>query len=388
MPYGSSSSPCPASWEGIDLDQAGTNLINGWTHGTVADNGLALGASSSDSYGWKKFASDSASSNGDPFLAVTYTTDGPATSLAAKHAGHAGDADLGREVRHQGDEHRLEHLDAATATGTSCRPTAYYAYGGKGKDGTEVHGSPVFTAMPSTVAPGQSVTVDAAVDALPAALTGSSSTCTPAATGGTPMSFDSQGDPAFAIGLYVPAAAAGGHRGVPADRVHLAARCTPQLSTTASRPGPARSPTSFTLTCEPLPGRRAWTASIDSGYFQPVLDAAGALTWNGARPTTVDGDQGGTGNGSSTTVGPVTITPEVPQPAITLGLGDSDGQDFDPAVGNYTTSATDAAVAAAGPAAGDRPDLQQPRPAVRGRSGPAGRRVARHSAAQDNDGTR
>ncbi len=57
VPYGSSSSPCPASWEGIDLDQAGTNLINGWTHGTIADNGLAVGASNSDSYAWKKFAS-------------------------------------------------------------------------------------------------------------------------------------------------------------------------------------------------------------------------------------------------------------------------------------------------------------------------------------------
>ena len=52
---------------------------------------------------------------------------------------------------------------------------------------------------------------------------------------------------------------------------------------------------------------------------------------------------------SSTSVGPVKIEAEAPQPAITSDLGNSDGQDYDPLSGNYTTSATDAAVAALGP---------------------------------------
>jgi len=39
VPLGSTSSPCPASWQNIGLDQAGTSLVNGWTHGTIADNG-------------------------------------------------------------------------------------------------------------------------------------------------------------------------------------------------------------------------------------------------------------------------------------------------------------------------------------------------------------
>jgi hypothetical protein len=85
VPDGSSSSPCPASWEGIDLDQSGTNLVNGWTHGTVPDDGLALGASNSDSYAWKKFASKTPST-GNPFLAITYTTDGASYGLASKQA--------------------------------------------------------------------------------------------------------------------------------------------------------------------------------------------------------------------------------------------------------------------------------------------------------------
>src|SRR6185312_10582697 len=67
VPLGSTVSPCPAAWEGIDLNQAGTDLVNGWTHGTIANNGLALGASASDSYGWKKFTSVS-NPPGQPFL--------------------------------------------------------------------------------------------------------------------------------------------------------------------------------------------------------------------------------------------------------------------------------------------------------------------------------
>jgi len=83
VPLGSTSSPCPASWENIGLDQAGTNLVNGWTHGTIADNGLAIGASDSDSYSWKQFWSD-ANSQAHPFLSVTYTTDGASYKMASR----------------------------------------------------------------------------------------------------------------------------------------------------------------------------------------------------------------------------------------------------------------------------------------------------------------
>jgi hypothetical protein len=68
---------------GGDLFNTCTSLVNGWTHGTAADNGLALGASASDSYGWKKFASQ-ASGTGNPFLAITYTTDGASYKLASR----------------------------------------------------------------------------------------------------------------------------------------------------------------------------------------------------------------------------------------------------------------------------------------------------------------
>jgi len=157
VPLGSTQSPCPASWEGFNLDQAGTNLVNGWTHGTVADNGLAIGASTSDSYAWKKFASDSGST-GNPFLAVTYTTDGASYKLAAKtpvtNVTPTTAGSFAVTVTNTGAS------TWTTSNGYQMGSVAYNAQGG------EVSNSLVYTAMPSTVAPGQSVTVDVKVGAL------------------------------------------------------------------------------------------------------------------------------------------------------------------------------------------------------------------------------
>ena len=36
-----SQSQCPNQWEGFNLGTAGNTLVNGWTHGTIANNGLA-----------------------------------------------------------------------------------------------------------------------------------------------------------------------------------------------------------------------------------------------------------------------------------------------------------------------------------------------------------
>src|SRR5262249_23214893 len=82
VPLGSTHSPCPSKWENIGLDQAATSLINGWTHNSSSNNGLAVGASASDSYGWKQFTSDNAT-NGAPVLVVTYTPDGASYKLAS-----------------------------------------------------------------------------------------------------------------------------------------------------------------------------------------------------------------------------------------------------------------------------------------------------------------
>jgi len=71
---------------GHQPQQAATDLVNGWTHGTITDDGRAVAASASDTYGWKRFATGhNSAGTGTPFLAVTYTTDGGTYSLVSRH---------------------------------------------------------------------------------------------------------------------------------------------------------------------------------------------------------------------------------------------------------------------------------------------------------------
>ena len=336
VPLGSTVSPCPASWEGIDLDQAGTNLVNGWTHGTVANNGLALGASDSDSYAWKKFASDS-TGTGDPFLSVTYTTDGATYALASSRP-------VKQVLPGQNGQFAVKVTNTGSSTWTPSNgyELSYLAYNAQGK---LIADHPVFTPMPSTVAPGAAVTVNAAVNALSAGSYAIDFDMYSAATGSSPVSFSSQGIPPFAMGLYVPQPPPVVSNVYPPTG-YISPTLTPQLSTVAS----TQSGTitySFSITCAPLPGQTCPASVINSGTLSvPYWTVPAAeMQWNTPYQWTVKA----TVNGASTTVGPVTITPEVPQPAITSSLGAASGQAFDPQSGNYTTSATDAAVASPGP---------------------------------------
>jgi RHS repeat-associated protein len=345
---GASSSPCPNSWEGIGLDQSGTNLVNGWTHDSSPDYGLALGASSSDSYAWKKFASDSTSA-GKPVLAVTYTTDGASYKLASRRAvtnvTPTSQGSFKIAVTNTGSS----TWDSGNANGYEISSTAYYAYGGKGMDGTEVPGSQVFTPLPATVTPTNQVTVTANVAALKGGpyrivfdmYSGMKS-------GQTPQSFSSQGIQYFEIGLYVPEPPPVVSAVYPPTGF-IPGTLQQQLSTTATGDGTVTY--DFKLTCKPLPGQTCIDSSVSSGsisnpyWTPPKAD----LDWNTPYQWTVAvTSKSGTAS-STTTVGPVDIEPEVPQPAITSGLGGSSGQDYDPLSGNYTTSATDAAVNTVGP---------------------------------------
>ena len=334
VPLGSAQSPCPASWEGFDLDQGGTNLINGWTHGTVADDGLAIGASDSDSYGWKKFASDSTSA-GDPFLAVTYTTDGASYQLASKtpmtQVTPTAAGSFAVKVTNTG---------AGTWTAGGSYQMGSVAYNALG---AQVSGSLAYTALPSSLAPGQSATVDVKVGALGAGYyrivmgmyDGS-------------QSFASQGVQDYEIGLYVPepppVVAA-----VYPPTGYTATTLQQQLSTSATYTGTVSY--DFTLTCEPLAGQACADSSVTSGstsnphWTPPAAD----LDWDVPYQWKIAVTDTSNGQSATTTVGPVALEAEPPQPAITSTLGGSSGQAYDPLSGNYTTSATDAAVKSAGP---------------------------------------
>jgi len=350
VPEGSTSSPCPASWEGIDLDQAGTNLINGWTHDSSSDHGLAVGASASDDYAWKKFASGT--EGGNPFLAITYTTDGAGYSLGSKRAvTNVTPTSAGKfaiTVKNTGST----TWDAGNGNGYEISSTAYYAYNDsaqKIRAGNEVSGSQVFTELPSTVAPGQSVTVDAAVGELPGGpyrivfdmYSGKQS-------GGTPQSFSSEGIQDFEIGLYVSTPPPTLTDVYPSTGF-ISTTLQQQLSTSATGDGTLTY--DFTLTCEPLTGQTCVDSSVTSGsistpYWTPP---AADLDWDTPYEWSVVVTSTSGSSSTPTTVGPMAIEAEVPQPAITSDLGGSSGQDYDPQSGNYTTSATDAAVKSVGP---------------------------------------
>ena len=231
---------------------------------------------------------------------------------------------------------------SATWTPTNGYELSYEVYNAKGQ---RVSVSPQpFTAMPSDVAPDGSVKVDATVDELPVGDYVIDFDMYANANTSSPVSFVSQGIAPFAIGLHVPQPPPV-VTGVYPPTGYLSPTVTPELSTTAFSTTSSAITYQFTLTCEALTGTTCPASTIDSPSLTvPYWTPTTALTWNEPYQWTVKA----TTNGSSTTIGPVTITPQVPQPAITSGLGGSSGQAFDPQSGNFTTSATDAAVAVAG----------------------------------------
>ena len=67
------SSSCPAGELGGSTGIAVTSLVAGWAAGTIANHGLALTASETDSLGWKRFySSEHSSASARPYLTVTY----------------------------------------------------------------------------------------------------------------------------------------------------------------------------------------------------------------------------------------------------------------------------------------------------------------------------
>jgi RHS repeat-associated protein len=339
VPLGSTSSPCPASWEGIDLDQAGTNLVNGWTHGTIADNGLAIGASDSDSYSWKQFWSD-ANSQAQPFLSVTYTTDGASYKLASR-------TPVTEVTPSQNGKIAVDVTNTGSSTWTSSNgyELSYRAYNARSQ---LVASHPVFTPMPSTVAPGQTVTVDATVDSLPAGSYVIDFDMYSGATGSSPVSFSSNYIPPFPVGLYVPEPAPVVSAVYPPTG-YISPTLQQQLSTSATGSGTLTY--DFTMTCAPLTGQTCADSSVTSGtisnaYWTPPaadLDWNTSYTWQ----VVVTATSGSVSN--KTTISGVDIEAQVPQPAVTSNIGGASTTAYDPLSGNYTTSATDAAVKSVGP---------------------------------------
>ncbi|MGH3159996.1 MAG: DNRLRE domain-containing protein [Streptosporangiaceae bacterium] len=334
VPEGSTQSPCPSKWEPLDLSQAGTALVYGWAHG-AANNGIALGASHTDNYAWKKSTSDN-NPTGDPFLAITYTTDGASYELASKTP-----VTQITSVQNGALRVKVTNTGASEWTPTNGYELSYEVYDAKGK---LVASHPVFTPMPNDVEPGGSATVDATVDKLPVgAYTIDFDMYSGALS--SPKSFSSEFVSPMPVGLVVedPAPVV---TGVYPPTGFVSSTVTPQLSAASYVPGGGSPTYSFSVTCHPLAGTTCPAGVFGSGTISsPNWTVSPPLQWNEPYTWSVIVTDGST----AVEFGPVSITPEVPQPLIGSRLGGSSGQAFDPQTGDYTTSATDAAVSVAGP---------------------------------------
>jgi RHS repeat-associated protein len=333
-------SPCPARWWGIPFNAAGVSLVNGWTHGNT-DNGLAIGASPTDSYGWKKFGSYNLP-NGDPFMSITYITDAASYTLGSDRAA--------AQITPQ-NAGTIPVTVTNTGSTTWTAKTGYELwYTAKNSSGSSVTGLASPTALPSSasVGPGDSVTVNLNVAALPV---GDYTLSVGMYTGGSsPVAF-SQYDPPLEVGLVVANAVAAIPYAYPPSG-YVSPTQQPELSIASDHSLGGSWQYAFTLTCSPLPLTECPSGTFASPRLtEPYwsVPASMALQWNEPYTWSV---QVWDNSSLVATYGPVSIEAEVPQPLIMSRLGAGGGAvggAVDPLSGQYTTSATDASVAVAGP---------------------------------------
>jgi RHS repeat-associated protein len=372
------SSGCPGpAWESIDLGDnpsaAGTQLIESWVHGG-ANNGLAVTASPSDSYGWKKFAS--INSKNPPYLSITYSPSGaaynPANSYVAPTATASGSQSV--TVTNLGN-------GAWTPAGQSLW---YQLYDLSWNNLRITAPTDPPTPLPSTVNQNQSLTMTAKIG--------------PEKPGQYYLCWDMfSGNTSFNISYGVPSPCELINSvdvppqidsASPASNVVLSS-LQPQLFATGHDPDnyPNKGIT-YDFQVYTLPATGTPTLAADSGaqasgnYVVP----AGKLGWNQRYYWTVrDYDT----LGYSAWSAPAYFSTTVAQPLVTshLGAANSSGRNFDPGVGDYTTSATDATVAVAGPALAVTRSYNSLDPRTTNLFGAGWSTAYDMAAAPDNDGS-
>ncbi|MFE3905729.1 LamG-like jellyroll fold domain-containing protein [Streptomyces sp. NPDC059153] len=326
---------CGAAWETIKLGSAGRTLVDDWTHGRKKNYGLAVKASTSDSKGWKQFGSDDYP-NGKPSLDVTWTKYGAAYKLGGfvRPVTATAEGSMKVTVTNQGQE------TWPKGGNYKLRYNLYNASGTEITDSAKIR----WTAMPSAVAPGQSVTLEAAIAPL------------------APATYTLQwtmGD--VGVSRFTSA-------GVPGPAVKFSAvNIPPQLTREAPGSGAVMNSLTPTLWAEGkdsdgFPGgalqytfevcevsgkdARKNCRSSTRGTVKQWAVPSSWLTWGKTYAWyayVYDGKD------TSLRPNPAFFTTQVPQPAVTSHLGGDAGKEFGSRAGNYSTAATDAAMPTVGP---------------------------------------
>ncbi|WP_327380522.1 LamG-like jellyroll fold domain-containing protein [Streptomyces sp. NBC_01207] len=341
-PAGATSWNCAPGWESISLGESGRQLVDDWTHGRRANYGLAVKASTSDSYSWKQFHSDSAEANGGsgkPSLNVTWTQYGAAYQLGGfvKPMTATSEGTFKVTVTNKGQQ------TWPAGGNIKLRYDLYDA--NNNLVGGDYWSKIRWTDMPHDVPPGASVTLDAAIAPLaPATYT-------------LVWTMDDYGASSFQAA------------GVPGAAVRFeAVNIPPQLTGLA----PASGVLSDTLT------PTLWAAATDKDYYPnstltymfEMCEVEGADTRKNCRQSPSSSSRSwmvpsgwltwskryawyayaNDGQAQSNQPGASILTTQVPQPVITSHLGGADsGRSFGERAGNYATAATDAAVPVIGP---------------------------------------
>ncbi|MGW6971636.1 LamG-like jellyroll fold domain-containing protein [Streptomyces sp. NPDC054952] len=335
-PAGQTNYPCgDAAWEAIDLGTSGRQLVNDWTHGRKPNYGLALRASTTDSYAWKQFGSDDYP-NGNPSLDVTWSKYGAAYKLGefVQPMTATSEGVFKVTVTNQGQQTWGKNSNY------KLRYMLYDAAGNAVSGADKVR----WTSMPQDVAPGQTVTLDAKIAPLaPATYT-------------LVWTMDDLGTAIFAnegipgAGLRVEAV------NVPPQLTGLAPASgsipdtlTPTLWTSATDRDRYPSPLTYQFEICEVEGKetrkncRTGPASTSQSWTVP----GGWLRW---AKTYAWYAYANDGKNQSARTDPSILTTQVPQPVITSHLGGAvPGRRFDDRSGNYATAATDAAVPTVGP---------------------------------------
>jgi hypothetical protein len=333
---GQSRSACPTARELFDLGVAGRNLVQRWVNGDQPNYGLSVRASVTDSLAWKKFTGQATAN--PPRLFVTHSPYNASYWFVNPVPNPV-------VLQNQDGRVRIAVTNRGAETWT---PTTYYlayrAFNSKGKLVVQQRSAN----LPGNVARGAKVTLDATIKALPAGVY--TLDFTMVHTGG-PVFTDEQVPPGRIVleVFNIPPVV---QKVYPLNG-YQSPTLTPQLWATAidldALPGSTLQ-YKFEVCERAQDGSTVGCFSSTYGPSPAWTVPAGRLVWNKTylwRGFVKDA------NGAETASPRVGLRTVVPQPEVTSHLAGSPyathDKEFDPQVGNFSTTAVDASVATVGP---------------------------------------
>ncbi|HSY14567.1 MAG TPA: LamG-like jellyroll fold domain-containing protein, partial [Jatrophihabitantaceae bacterium] len=327
---GAASTKCAVKGSLIDLGTGGRDLVQRWVNYTQINSGLLLRASVTDPLAWKTFAGTSTAN--PPKLYVT-------------HSPYNAKYEIPNPVPNPPVLQNQDGTVKVTVTNQGAEdwtPSTYYlAYRVYNSSGALL-ATQKAASLPYNVSHYNiSVTLSATIKALPPGKYTLDFTMVRA--GGAVFTDENVPPARLVLAVYnVPPVVTE----VFPPNGYETQTLTPQLWAKAVDKDAASSALTYKFTVCPAGG-----TCFDSGFISSVnwTVPVGKLAWNKSYSWSAIVKDAT----SQVNVGPLTLLTDVPQPDVTShlsGAPSGDDRDFDPLVGNYSTSAIDAPVVTTGPA--------------------------------------